>query len=78
MLFTAVSTIAQGYVEGVYISYDYMPMKIETPTGDQKFTGTNFKAGTAISIFLKEDHSKYLIVGGNFGAFNFSGTHPAF
>lgn len=71
-------TFGQGYVEGVSISYEHMPMKIETPTGDQKFTGNNLKIGTSMPIFLAPNRSKYLIIGGNLEAFNFSGTHPGF
>jgi hypothetical protein len=71
-------TFAQGYVEGVNISYEHMPMKVETPTGDQKFTGNNLKISTSVPVFLTHGKSKYLIVGGNLEAFNFSGTHPAF
>ncbi|SFN49472.1 hypothetical protein SAMN05428949_3029 [Chitinophaga sp. YR627] len=69
---------SQGYIEGVNISYEHMPMKIETPHGDQKFTGSNFKIATTIPIFLTPNKSKYLLVGGNLEAFNFSGTHPDF
>jgi hypothetical protein len=69
---------AQGYVEGVNITYEHMPMKVETPAGDQKFTGNNLKIATSIPIFLTPNRSKYLIVGGNLEAFNFSGTHSAF
>lgn len=69
---------SQGYIEGVNISYEHMPMKIETPHGDQKFTGNNLKVATTIPVFLTRDKSKYLLVGGNLEAFNFSGTHPDF
>jgi hypothetical protein len=72
------NTMAQGYVEGVNISYEHMPIKVETPAGEQKFTGNNLKIATSIPIFLTPNKSKYLIVGGNLEAFNFSGTHPAF
>ena len=71
-------SFGQGYVEGVNISYDHMPMKIKTNTGDQKFTGNNLKIATTIPLFLNPDKSKFLIVGGNLEAFNFSGTHPDF
>jgi hypothetical protein len=71
-------SFSQGYVEGVNISYDHMPMKIKTPAGDQKFTGSKLNVATSIPIFLTPNKSKYLIVGGNLEAFNFSGTHPDF
>lgn len=71
-------SFGQGYIEGVNISYEHMPMKIETPAGDQKFSGNNLKIGTTIPLFLVPNKSKYLIVGGNLEAFNFSGTHPDF
>lgn len=71
-------SFSQGYVEGVNISYEAMPLKINTPTGEQKFTGSNFKVSTTIPIFLTPDKSKYLLVGGNLEAFHFSGTHPDF
>jgi len=71
-------SFGQGYIEGVNISYEHMPMKIKTPSGDQKFNGNNLKIGTTIPLFLNPNKSKYLIVGGNLEAFNFSGTHPDF
>jgi hypothetical protein len=73
-----VLSFAQGYIEGVNISYEAMPLKIQTPHGDQKFTGSNFKISTTIPIFLTPDKSKYLLVGGNLEAFDFGGTHPDF
>jgi len=80
MLFMLLPEVSfgQGYIEGVNISYEHMPMKIETPLGDQKFTGNNLKIATTIPIFLTPDKSKYLLVGGNLEAFNFSSTHPDF
>jgi hypothetical protein len=69
---------AQGYIEGVNISYEHLPMKIEAPGGDQNFSGNNMKLTAAVPIFLREDRSRYLIVGGSLEAFNFSGTHPDF
>jgi len=77
LLFPIIS-FGQGYVEGVNISYDHMPMKIKTLAGDQKFTGNNLKIATSVPVFLTPNKSKYLIVGGNLEAFNFSGTHPDF
>lgn len=78
VLLTAEASFGQGYVEGVTISYEHMPMKIETLNGEQKFTGNNLKIGTSVPIFLTPNKSEYLIVGGNLEAFNFSGTHPDF
>jgi hypothetical protein len=78
LILSPARTMAQGYVEGVNISYEHLPIKIKTPTGEQKFTGNNLKIATSIPIFLTPNKSKYLIVGGNLEAFNFSGTHPAF
>lgn len=71
-------SFGQGYVERINISYEHMPMKIETPRGDQKFTGSNFKVSATIPIFLTPDRSRYLLAGGNLEAFNLSGTHPDF
>lgn len=76
-LFSPKQTFAQGYVEGLNISYEHMPIKFVTPTGDQKFTGSNLKVSTAIPVFLTPTKSKYLIVGGNLEAFDFSGTNSA-
>src|ERR1051326_6050925 len=80
LLITLVPALSfgQGYVEGVNISYEHLPMKIETPAGDQKFIGNNLKVSTTIPIFLAPNKSKYLLVGGNLEAFNFSGTIQIF
>jgi hypothetical protein len=77
-LLLPVLSFGQGYIEGVNISYEGMPLKIRTPSGDEKFTGNNFKLSTTVPIFLTPDKSKYLLVGGNVEAFDFSGTHPDF
>jgi hypothetical protein len=71
-------SVGQGYIEGVNISYEHMPMKIESLHNKQQFTGSNFKVATSIPIFLTPNKSNYLIVGGNLEAFDFSGTHPGF
>jgi len=76
--FIPVLSFGQGYVEGVSISYEHLPMKIEAPDGDQKFTGNNLKVSISNPLFLTADKSKYLIVGANLEAFNFAGTHPDF
>jgi hypothetical protein len=68
----------QGYIEGANISYEVMLIKIKTPDDEQNFTGSNFKIGTTVPIFLAEDRSRYLLVGGNLEAFTFAGSHPAF
>ena len=71
-------SFGQGYIEGINIGYEGMPLKIETPQGDQKFTGSNFKMSATVPIFLTPDKSKYLLVGGNLEVFDFGGTHPDF
>jgi hypothetical protein len=72
------SLFAQGYTEGVNLSYDFMPMKIKMPTTTEKFNGNDFKLNAAIPIFLNASKSHYLLVGGNLEALNFSGTHSNF
>jgi hypothetical protein len=76
--FIPATAFGQGYIEGANISYEYLPMKVKSHHGDQKFIGNNFKAGTTIPVFITPNKSKYLLVGANFEAFDFSGTHPAF
>ena len=71
-------SFGQGYIEGVNVSYEHLPMKIKTEAGDQNFTGSNFKIATTIPIFLTPNKSRYLLVGGNLEAFSFSGTHSSF
>jgi hypothetical protein len=80
ILFTLLPILSfgQGYIEGINISYEHMPMKIDSSSGDQKFTGNNLKVSATVPLFLTPDKSRYLIVGGNLEAFNFSGTHPDF
>jgi len=68
----------QGYIEGATISYEFMPMKIEAPQGDQNFTASNIKIGATVPVFLVSDRSRYLFIGGNLEAFTFAGTHPDF
>lgn len=77
MLLSTLS-FGQGYIEGVNISYEGMPLKMKTPNGDQQFSGSNFKISTTVPIFLTPDKSRYLLLGANLEAFNFGGTHPAF
>jgi hypothetical protein len=69
---------AQGYIEGLTVSYEHMPLKIDNANGDQNFTGSNLKIGTAIPIFLNDNKSKFLVAGANLEAFSFTGTHADF
>src|SRR3954467_1049613 len=80
MFFILLSTLCfgQGYIEGVNISYERMPLKLAEPHGEQKFSGNNLKVSATVPIFLSPDKSKYLLLGANAEAFNFSGTHPDF
>lgn len=72
------ASFGQGYIEGANISYEFLPMKMETPAGDQNFTGHNLKITATVPVFLKADRSKYLLIGGNLEAFDFGGIHPGF
>jgi hypothetical protein len=77
-VFTPLTSFAQGYIEGANISYEFSPLKIKTPEDDQTFSSHNVKVGTTVPIFLTPNHSKYLLVGGNFEAFDFVGSHIDF
>ncbi len=74
----ASKSFAQGYIEGVNASYEYMPLTIKSNHGDQKFKANIFRLSATLPIFLTKDKSQLLLVGGNFEAFDFGGTHPGF
>lgn len=70
-----IQSFAQGYMERINLSYDYLPLKIKDPAGDQKFSGSDVKLSIVHPIALDSTRSKNLIIGGNFEAFHFGGTH---
>lgn len=78
LLFAAVFSkcAAQGYSEGVNLSYDFLPLKINATAGTETFTGNNFKLTDAVPIYIKKDKSQYLVFGLNLESMDFSGSHP--
>ena len=69
-------SFAQGYTEAVSYSSDFMPMKIADPNGNQTFSGNDFRFSAFAPVFLNNYKSQYLLIGGNFEALHFWGTHP--
>jgi len=69
-------SFAQGYLEGVNLGYDLIPLKINGPAGNQSFTASNFKLSDVVPVYLKPDKSQYLVFGLNIESMTFSGNHP--
>ena len=80
LLFSGVfsTCAAQGYLEGVNVSNELMPMEVKNSTVDHAFYGNNLRINDFIPVFLKKDKSEYLVFGLNLESLNFTGTHPDF
>jgi len=78
ILFLPKLTAGQGYIEGINVSYENSPVTVKATDPDESFTLNIFRFSTGVPVFLKKDHSRYLIIGGSFEALNFSGTHKSF
>lgn len=68
---------AQGYAEGVALSYELLPLKFAS--GDQAaFRADVFRASLIVPIALVGDSAQSLLVGTGVEALRFSGDHPGF
>ena len=68
----------QGYIEGVNVSQEYLPLQIKDGDVKRKFDAQQFRFNVGVPYFLREDKSQYLVLGGNFESISFSGTRPGF
>ena len=68
---------AQGYAEGVALSYEALPLKFAS--GDQAtFRADVFRASVIVPIALAHDSTQSLLAGVSLEALHFGGSHPGF
>jgi hypothetical protein len=68
---------AQGYAEGIGLSYEVLPLKLEN-SGEHAFRADVFRANLIVPIALNGDSSKSVLAGANVEALRFSGDRPGF
>ncbi|MDO7848236.1 DUF6268 family outer membrane beta-barrel protein [Hymenobacter sp. M29] len=67
---------AQGYAEGVGLSYEVLPLKQKS--SDATFRGDVFRANIIVSVAVAADTSHAALVGLNLETLRFSGSRPGF
>jgi hypothetical protein len=68
---------AQGYAEGIGLSYELLPLKLNN-VGERTFRADVFRANVIVPIALTADSSRSLLAGANLEALRFSGDRPGF
>ena len=71
------SSQAQGYAEGIGLSYEILPLKL-TNSGEHAFRADVFRANIIVPVALGRDSSASLLAGVNLEALRFSGDRPGF
>ncbi|MDO7853331.1 DUF6268 family outer membrane beta-barrel protein [Hymenobacter convexus] len=68
---------AQGYVEGIGLSYEVLPLK-QVGNRDTTFRGDIFRANIIVPVAAAADSSHAVLVGLNLETLRFSGIRPGF
>ncbi|MGY3087648.1 hypothetical protein ACVWYF_000674 [Hymenobacter sp. UYAg731] len=68
---------AQGYAEGIGLSYEVLPLKQASGSG-ASFRGDVFRANIIVPIAVAADTSHAILAGLNFETLRFSGNRPGF
>jgi hypothetical protein len=68
---------AQGYAEGIGLSYEILPLKLEKG-GEQRFRADVLRASVIVPVALAADSSCSLLVGASLEMLRFSGSRPGF
>ena len=71
------SSQAQGYAEGIGLSYEVLPLKL-TNSGEHTFRADVFRANVIVPIALGRDSLASILVGINLETLRFSGDRPGF
>ena len=70
-----IPAIAQGYKEGINLSDELLPMKINNAVGKVSFMANDIKLNMILPVYLKADSTQYLLLGANLQSMSFSGNH---
>lgn len=76
-LFIPVLGRAQGYAEGIGLSYEVLPLKLASGSGDT-FRGDVFRASLIVPVAVAADTSHAVLAGLNLETLRFSGNRPGF
>lgn len=68
---------AQGYAEGIGLSYEVLPLKLNNG-GEHTFRADVFRANIIVPIVLTPDSSQSLLAGASLETLRFSGDRPGF
>lgn len=66
---------AQGYAEGIGLSYEVLPLKLNS-SGEHRFRADVFRANIVVPIATSADSSHGLLVGASLETLRFSGDRP--
>ncbi len=76
-LLAAHGSQAQGYAEGIGLSYERLPLQFKNDSATN-FRANIFRANIIAPIPLGHDSTQSLLVGANFELLDFSGSRPGF
>ena len=76
-LLAAHTSQAQGYVEGVGLSYERLPLQFKNDSATN-FRAAVFRANVIVLIPLGRDSTQSLLAGANLELLDFSGSRPGF
>ena len=68
---------AQGYAEGVSLSYERLPLHLNTPT-EPTFHADVYRASVIVPLALGADSSRSLLAGASLELLRFAGDRPGF
>ncbi|WP_201978353.1 DUF6268 family outer membrane beta-barrel protein [Hymenobacter rubidus] len=68
---------AQGYAEGIGLSYEVLPLKM-TNVGEHSFRADVFRANIIVPVAVAADSSRGLLLGASAETLRFSGDRPGF
>ncbi len=69
--------LAQGYAEGISLSYEVLPLKLTTG-GEHTFRADVFRASLVVPVAVAADSSHSLLLGASLETLRFSGERPGF
>lgn len=77
LLFSSTSQ-AQGYAEGVGLSYEVLPLQLTSSDTPQAFRADVYRANLILPLVLGGDSSRAVLVGASVEHLRFSGPRPGF
>ena len=77
LLANAVAGHAQGYAEGIGLSYEVLPLKLEN-SGEHRFRADVLRANLIVPVPLGRDSAQSILAGASLENLRFGGDRPGF